>query len=250
MTNFFEKLAQDMTTPASCDPNKKPKPHGDAPIRTANSNWRAALGVQPATRLDIIVTGDPERVYAVGDALKQVEAAIFHPDSSGKMPNVETRVTAFLDGCMHQTSWSSKPSGGSAVRNWHCHESRKTDFADAFKSSVHSDAQAVIILGHKVTEREADLQPELVRLRHQGIKVFVLQVGDDSQATAAFQNMAEQTGGLRFSLGRNPDVGTIGEAVSVITEHMQPKQTPLALGYTPTTPLVLGLQRELLKLKR
>jgi hypothetical protein len=181
-------------------------------------------GVKLQRRTEIIVTGDPERVQELGGAVVEVQKGLMtNPDHS-----VDMRVTAFLDGCIHSTGWSTKPVDVRAESDqWHCSES-ETLFAQAFRATADEYSRrgridSVFIIGHKFDEDVEDVQKAAQKLADLKTPVHALVVSKLAENVAEilkkFKAVADITKGHAVAV---ENMNAVREAMPFLIVTMFP----------------------------
>jgi hypothetical protein len=186
-----------------------------------------------------MVTGDPSRIGAVADAVDEAQKHILGtaPDKQ----SFETRVTAFLDNCIHRSRWSKKPfQTGQRAKRMHCKQSA-TKIADAFAHSHGEMVDDIILIGHRFDDDFNAALEQVQQLIEQGVHIHCFHTGADQESRKAYEDLAQKTGGVFLQL---TDQSSLMQVMPILMAHLNDQDTLEALSST-------GDGQELLqKLKR
>ncbi len=194
---------------------------GEDGILRANGGWKPQAARR---RVEIMVTGDPSRVATVSDAVDDIQKEVF--GSATKPENLELRITAFLDGCIHRSKWNKKPFKAAAeARKWECEQS-KTRFADAFADSHGELVDTLVIVGHRFDENIEEALKKAEELKQQGVRIHCFHTGKDEASRAAYEKLATETDGVFLQL---TDQSSIANVIPIIMAHENDERALLAL---------------------
>ncbi len=190
-------------------------------IVQANKNWQPQ---RTRRRIEIMVTGDPSRVEAVADAIDDVQNQIF--EDAPKPDNIELRITAFLDGCIHRSKWNKKPIKAAAeAKKWECEQS-KTRFADALADSHGELVDTVVLIGHRFDEDVQEALAKAAALKEQGVHIHCFHTGRDAESEAIYKQLAEETGGIFMQLA---DQRSLSKVMPLMMAHLNDEDALLKL---------------------
>lgn len=147
----------------------------------------------------IMIAGDLSRIRSMSENVMDVQTSLmkqFEKDS----PNTKLyfSVGTFLDGCRHDTDWTSNPADiGSNSTRWHCFQSN-TQFCEAIDQLRLENQKANIVL--LVGERfDDDLNATIAAARKlfekRGTRVFCLS-GHEGNMPGQYQEIAKAGGGV------------------------------------------------------
>lgn len=192
----------------------------DGAVR-ANKNWHPQ---STRKRIEIIVTGDPSRVGAVADAIDDVQKQVFK--GATKSDNIELRITGFLDDCIHRSKWNKKPFKAAAEsKKWECKQS-KTKFSDALADSKGELVDTVVLIGHRFDDDTKEVLRKATDLKEQGVRIHCFHTGMDKESRAAYEQIAQETGGVFLQLA---DQSSIGKIMPILMTHFNDEEALLAL---------------------
>lgn len=159
-------------------------------------------GVPPAQRkAEIMISGPLNRVGVVRQSLDHLQRQLLS-EASRSGDNLQLRVTAFLDGCRHTTPWSNRPvDAGASTNRWHCFQGQ-TLFAQALQYSLNERERidAIVMFGDRFDDEPLQTLEIAGRLRERGTKIFAFHVGKDRGSRFAYEQLAQQGGGVSVQL--------------------------------------------------
>lgn len=160
-----------------------------------------------ATSFEVIVTGDLGRTREVAEAVMRMQEHV-QKEAGGR--EVQMRVSSCLDGCLHQTPWSTDPTDiGSRSTRWHCHQGASR-FGDALQNTLDDrsiPATTILIIGDRFDENLSEVKAVASQLHQEkGTKIIAIPV--NGNVDYEYKEIAEAGGGgavplSSSELGRN-----------------------------------------------
>lgn len=237
LSSFFQRLQQAVKSFSNDEVEHGPVADDDGIIR-ADTDWKAQARHR---RVEIMVTGDPSRVSAVADAIDVAQKHILKDAKEGQ--KIESRVTAFLDGCIHRSRWSKKVFQTAAkARRMHCEQS-KTKFADAFANSSGEIVDDIILIGHRFDDDFKEALDQAERLKEQGVHIHCFHTGADTESREAYEALAEKTGGVFLQL---TDQSQLNQVMPILMNHLNDQDKMEALTSNGRQELLEKLKAQLL----
>ena len=191
-------------------------------------------------RVEIMISGPLKRVGVVRQSLDDLQRQLLS-EAGRNGDNLQLRVTAFLDGCRHTTPWSNRPiDAGASTNPWHCFQGQ-TRYAEAFQHSYNEQERidAIIMFGDRFDDAPLPTMEIAAQLRDRGTKIFAFHVGGDRTSRFAYEQLAQQSGGVSVQLS---DEQSFAGVLTVITDYLfRPAETLRALPAAPNNPDVKAL---------
>jgi len=176
--------------------------------------------VKVLRRVEIVVTGDPERVQRLGSVLTRVQREL----TSNPNQTVDMRVTAFMDDCLHSTGWSTTPHDiRSELDGWHCYES-ETRLAQAFRATAAEHGRrgkidSIILVANRLDEPVNEVRQAASSLNKLSIALHALVLKPQQALLNSYKQIVAVAKGHAVPINT---LKGVGEAMPMLMYSMFP----------------------------
>ncbi len=167
----------------------------------ADTNWRPET---LRTRIEIMASGPFENLRGIRAAVNRLQDNMIAAIRQGTL---ELRLTEVRRTCRHSTAWSREPADpGASTTVWEClveglaDERGQTLFAQAFRESLSSHANHIVVFGDRFDDGVLFLNAAIHAFRQHGVRVSTFYLGDDFNGRNMYRFLAASTGGLFMHL--------------------------------------------------
>jgi len=198
--------------------------NASTPQPAPNGGWKPMARKR---RVEFMVTGDPSRIQSLAEAIDTAQD--YFTKASGHFLGIESRVTAFLDECLHRTKWNTKPMKTSArARRMHCEQTR-TKFTEAFAQSACEAVDDIILIGHRFDDDVVEVLAQAEKLKAQGVHIHCFHTGKDKESREVFEKLAQSCGGVFLQL---TDQSQLNQVMPIMMEQLNKNYSMEQIGRT------------------
>lgn len=173
-----------------------------AELVRADASWRPAT---PLIRVEIMASGPFDSLRGIRNTVNRLQNDLV---AAARKSTLELRLTEVRPTCRHSTAWNRAPvDPGASTTTWECFADAfanadrvRTLFAPAFRESLHSRVNHVVVFGDRFDDGFLFLGSAIRAFRQQGIRASMFYLGDDFNCRNMYNFLAVSTGGIFMHL--------------------------------------------------
>lgn len=172
--------------------------------------------------IKVLIAGNLDDVRKMSGSVMDIQTKMkeqFTRDHPGT--EVLFSIGTYLDGCRHETGWSSNPTDiGATSTRWHCYQT-DTMFHQSLHAMLHDgqEAKVVLLVGERFNDDVEKTVAAAKALRDErGTRIFCLSGVEGKAAPDSFSKVAEAGDGLVFPRltqnGRTADIDLLIQEIA------------------------------------